>query len=84
MSNSLEFPCWSVSVVAVAWMLAAHPELFGGMVASTEPLLEATCISVVLGSGLYLCVDRLTTKLCGLYRQTSSYGMRHRVSSVRG
>ena len=48
MSNSLEFPCWSVSVIAVAWMLAAHPELFGGMVVSTETLLEATCISVVL------------------------------------
>ena len=84
MPNSLEFPCWSVSVIAVAWMLATHPELFGGMVVSTETLLEATCISVVLGSGLYLCVDRLTTKLWGLYRQTSSYGMRHRVSSVRG
>ena len=84
MSNSLEFPCWSVSVIAVAWMLAAHPELFGGMVVSTETLLEATCISVVLGSGLYLCVDRLTTKLCGLYRQTSSCGMRNGVSSVRG
>ena len=84
MSNSLEFPCWSVSVIAVAWMLATHPELFGGMVVSTETLLEATCISVVLGSGLYLCVDRLTTKLCGLYGQTSSYEMRNGVSSVRG
>ena len=83
MSNSLEFPCWSVSVVAVAWILAAHPELFGGMVVSTEPLLEATCISVVLGSGLYLCVGRLATKLCGLCRQTSAYEMRHGVSSVR-
>ena len=84
MSKSREFPCWSVSVLAVAWILAAHPELFGGMVVSTETLLEATCISVVLGSGLYLCVDRLTTKLCGLYRQTSFHGIRHRVSSVRG
>ena len=84
MSNSLEFLCWSVSVIAVAWMLAAHPELFGGMVVFTETLLEATCISVVLGSGLYLCVDRLTTKLCGLCRQTWSYGMRNGVSSVRG
>ena len=84
MPNSLEFPCWSVSVIAVAWMLAAHPELFGGMVVFTESVLEATCISVVLGSGLYLCVDRLTTKLCGLYRQTWSYGMRNGVSSVRG
>ena len=84
MPNSLEFPCWSVSVIAVAWMLAAHPELFGGMVVFTESVLEATCISVVVGSGLYLCVDRLTTKLCGLYRQTSSYEMRNGVSSVRG
>ncbi|GIT26874.1 MAG: hypothetical protein CM1200mP41_29180 [Gammaproteobacteria bacterium] len=40
MSNSLEFPCWSVSVIAVAWMLAAHPELFGGMVVSTERYLK--------------------------------------------
>ena len=83
MSNSLEFPCWSVSVIAVAWMLAAHPELFGGMVIFTETLLEATCISVVLGSGLYLCVDRLATKLCRLCRQTSAYQLRHGVSSVR-
>ena len=84
MLNSLEFSCWSVSVVAIAWMLAAYPQLWGGMVVSTGPLLEATCVSVVLGSGLYLCVARLTTKLCGLRRQTSAYEMRHRVSSVRG
>ena len=83
MSNSLEFSCWSVSVVAVAWVLAAYPQLLSFMVVSTEPLLEATCISVVLGSGLYLCVDRLTTKLCGLCRQTSTYEMRYRVSSVQ-
>ena len=84
MSNFLEFPCWSVSVIAVAWMLAAYPQLLGVMVVSTEPLLEATCVSVVLGSGFYLGVDRLATKLCGLCRQTSAYEMRHRVSSVRG
>ena len=83
MSNSLEFFCWSVSIVAAAWRLAAYPQLLGVMVISTEPLLEATCISVVLGSGLYLCVDRLATKLCGLCRQTSAYEMRHGVSSVR-
>jgi ABC-type nickel/cobalt efflux system permease component RcnA len=84
MSNTLEFSCWSVSVVAVAWMLAAYPQLSGVIVVSTEPLLEATCVSVVLGSGLYLCVARLTAKLCGLCRQTSAYEMRHRVSSARG
>ncbi|MEE2803026.1 MAG: hypothetical protein VYB37_01090 [Pseudomonadota bacterium] len=84
MSNFLEFSCWSVSVIAVAWILAAYPQLLGVMVVSTEPLLEATCVSVVLGSGFYLCVDRLATKLCGLCRQTSAYEMRHRVSSVRG
>ena len=83
MSNSLEFFCWSGSIVAAAWMLAAYPQLLGVMVVSTEPLLEATCISVVLGSGLYLCVDRLITKLCGLCRQTSTYEMRYRVSSVQ-
>ena len=83
MSNSLEFSCWSVSVVAIAWMLAAYPQLWGGMVVSTGPLLEATCVSVVLGSGLYLCVARSTTKVCGLCRQTSAYEMRHGVSSVR-
>ena len=83
MSNSLEFFCWSGSIVAAAWMLAAYPQLLGVMVVSTEPLLEATCISVVLGSGLYLCVDRLTTRLCGLCRQTAAYEMRHGVSSVR-
>ena len=84
MSNTLEFSCWSVSVVAVAWMLAAYPQLSGVIVVSTEPLLEVTCVSVVLGSGLYLCVARLTAKLCGLCRQTSAYEMRHRVSSARG
>jgi hypothetical protein len=84
MSNSLEFSCWSVSVVSVAWMLATYPQLLGVMVVSTEPLLEATCVSMVLGSGLYLCVARLSTKLCGLCRQTAAYEMRHRVSSVRG
>jgi hypothetical protein len=84
MSNTLEFSCWSVSVVAVAWMLAAYPQLSGVIVVSTEPLLEGTCVSVVLGSGLYLCVARLTAKLCGLCRQTSAYEMRHRVSSARG
>ena len=84
MSNSLEFSCWSISVVAVAWMLAAYPQLLGVMVVSTEPLLEATCVSMVVGSGLYLCVARLSTTLCGLCRQTAAYEMRHRVSSVRG
>ena len=84
MSNSLEFSCWSISVVAVAWMLATYPQLLGVMVVSTEPLLEATCVSMVLGSGLYLCVARLSTKLCGLCRQTAAYEMRHRVSSVQG
>jgi hypothetical protein len=84
MSNSLEFSCWSISVVTVAGMLAAYPQLLGVMVVSTEPLLEATCVSMVLGSGLYLCVARLSTKLCGLCRQTAAYEMRHRVSSVQG
>ena len=83
MSNALEFFWWAVSIVAAAWMLGTYPQLLGVMVVSTEPLLEATCISVVLGSGLYLCVDRLATKLCGLCRQTSAYEMRHGVSSVR-
>ena len=84
MSNPLEFFCWSGSIVAAAWMLAAYPQLLGVMVVSTEPLLEATCVSVVLGSGLYLCVARLTTNWCSLCWQTSAYEMRHRVSSVRG
>ena len=82
MSNSLEFSCWSFSIVAVAWVLAAYPQVLGVLVVSAEPLLEATCVSVVLGSGLYLCVARLTTKLCGLCRQTSAYDMRHSVSPV--
>ena len=84
MPNSLEFFCWTISIVTAAWMLAAYPQLWGVMVVSTGSLLEATCVSVVLGSGLYLCVARLTTKVCGLCRQTSAYEMRHRVSSVRG
>ena len=83
MSNALEFFWWSVSIVAAAWILAVCPQLLEVMVVSTEPLLEATCISVLLGSGLYLCVDRLATKLCGLCRQTSAYEMRPGVSSVR-
>ena len=84
MSNSREFFCWSGSVVAVAWMLADYPQLLAIVVLSTDPLLEATCVSVVLGSGFYLCVERLAAKVRGLCQQTSAYQMRHRVSSVQG
>ena len=84
MSNALEFSCWSGSVIAAAWMLAAYPQLLAIMVLSTDPLLEATCVSVVLGSGFYLCVDRLAAKVCGLCQQTSAYQMRNRVSSMQG
>jgi len=84
MSNSLEFSCWSGSVVAAALMLAAYPQLLAIMDLSAAPLLEATCVSVVLGSGFYLCVDRLAIKVCGLWQKMSAYQMRHGVSSVQG